>query len=671
MAELVIAEKPSAALKIAQSFGKYSKKVLHGVAYYKVPSENITIASAVGHLFGLKKVERLYPTFNLEWKPTYETSKSSAFTKKYFMTLKSLGKRAKEYTIATDYDIEGEVIGLNIIRELFKKKDASRMKFSTLMPAELQRAYKEKSKSINWPQARAGIVRHNIDWFYGINLSYIVGSAVSKALNRYQPISIGRVQGPTLAILAERELEIQKFKPENFWQIFANLWLNSQKVQAVHERDKFWKKEEAEEIFYKVRNKDGAITDIKKAKQKVNVPFPFDLTSLQIEAYRVFRYPPAMTLRLAQSLYSNAYISYPRTSSQKLPFSLGLKVIVEKLAKQKNYTSIASQILRGNLKPNEGPKSDSAHPSIYPTGELPTKLIPQEAKLYDLIVKRFLSVFGEPGERESTRVNMSIQGETFLFSGIVTTKAGWQVIYAPYSKRKEVELPVLRIGQVLKQSTEFAEKETQPPPRYTHASLIKKLEKEGLGTKATRSSIIETLEKRNYTQGSPIAVTQFGMKIYDTFRKNAHEILSVELTRHLEAEMQKVFDGNMTPEKVLKDAELNVRKLYTQLKSNSDVIGASLSEEFEKTRKKQAELIPCPKCKKGMFVSRVSKKSRKRFMACNRYPDCKITWPLPQKGVITVTKKTCEDCGNIKLQAKSAKKPWLFCPNPDCKSKEE
>jgi len=298
MVELIISEKPSAAEKIAASFGKPTLKRLNGVKYWEVDNGRILIGSAVGHLFGLKKTERFYPVFNLEWQPSY-SGRGASFQRPYFQTLKSLGKKADIVTVATDYDIEGEVIGLNIVRELLGFKDANRMKFSTLTVSELQDAYKNKANTLNWGQANAGVVRHTLDWYYGINLSQIISSSLSKALNRYQPLSIGRVQGPSLAILAERELEIKKFKPDPYWQIIANLWLNSRKFQAIHEHDKFWKKDEADKIFTKVKDRPGRIVDIEKRKQKVLVPVPFDLTSLQIEAYRVFKYSPSMTLKIA------------------------------------------------------------------------------------------------------------------------------------------------------------------------------------------------------------------------------------------------------------------------------------------------------------------------------------------------------------------------------------
>ena len=173
MIELIISEKPSAAEKIAASFGKPTLKRLNGVKYWEVDNGRILIGSAVGHLFGLKKTERFYPVFNLEWQPSY-SGRGASFQRPYFQTLKSLGKKADTVTVATDYDIEGEVIGLNIVRELLGFKDANRMKFSTLTVAELQDAYKNKAKTLNWGQANAGVVRHTLDWYYGINLSQII-----------------------------------------------------------------------------------------------------------------------------------------------------------------------------------------------------------------------------------------------------------------------------------------------------------------------------------------------------------------------------------------------------------------------------------------------------------------------------------------------------------------
>ena len=310
---LIISEKPSAAEKIAAAIGKVSRKKIGSVSYYEVSDKGkkIIVAPAVGHLFTLRaKNKKDYPAFDLEWHPTYE-NKASAFSKPYFIALQKLSKDAKDVIVACDYDIEGEVIGLNIVRFICNKKDAKRMKFSTLTAQDLKEAYAHLSPTLDWGQAGAGVTRHNLDWLWGVNLSKAITEALTSTTNHYQQLSIGRVQGPSLAVLAEREIEIQNFKPEAYWNVSALFSIGSKKFEALHEKDKFWKKPEAQKIFDKIKNKSGKVDDIKISVQAVNPPFPFDLTSLQTEAYRVFRITPKQTLQIAQQLYTDAYISYP------------------------------------------------------------------------------------------------------------------------------------------------------------------------------------------------------------------------------------------------------------------------------------------------------------------------------------------------------------------------
>ena len=211
MYELIIAEKPNASKRIAESLadGKPIKENLNGVPYYKITrgKKDIVVACAVGHLYGLEQKEGKkwsYPIFDIEWQASYETKKESAFTKKYLTALKKLSKDAKEFTVATDYDIEGEVIGLNVIRYACKQKDANRMKFSTLTKEDLIKAYETKEKTLNWGQAKAGETRHFLDYYNGINYSRALTSAI-RSTGAFKIMSIGRVQGPALHFIVQRE----------------------------------------------------------------------------------------------------------------------------------------------------------------------------------------------------------------------------------------------------------------------------------------------------------------------------------------------------------------------------------------------------------------------------------------------------------------------------------
>src|SRR3989338_210172 len=221
--ELIITEKPQAAEKIANALGKPEKYNNGGVTYYELKrkDKNIVVGCAVGHLFTLHQQEKSSPVFNIAWVPNFQVKKKD-FTKRYYDTLLKLARNAGSFTVATDYDVEGEVIGHNIIKHLFGQSDAQRMKFSTLTKNELEKAYENKAPTINWGQAIAGETRHHLDWFYGINLSRALMKAI-KSIGKFKLMSIGRVQGPALNLIVEKERTIQAFKPETYWQVFITV----------------------------------------------------------------------------------------------------------------------------------------------------------------------------------------------------------------------------------------------------------------------------------------------------------------------------------------------------------------------------------------------------------------------------------------------------------------
>src|SRR3989344_1970593 len=223
--ELIITEKPQSARKIAEALadGKPIMKTLNSVNYYEVThgAADIVIASAVGHLYGLAEREKkgwTYPVFDVEWVPNSQVDKKAKGTSKFITLIKKLAKDADIVTIATDYDVEGEVIGLNVMRYACGKKDARRMKYSTLTKEELVESHTHATNHIDWGQANAGETRHVLDYYYGINMSRALSLAV-KAAGNFKILSSGRVQGHALKIIVDKENEIKAFKAEPFWQI--------------------------------------------------------------------------------------------------------------------------------------------------------------------------------------------------------------------------------------------------------------------------------------------------------------------------------------------------------------------------------------------------------------------------------------------------------------------
>jgi len=676
MYELVITEKPNAMKKIAQSLadGKAIRETHKGVSYYKVTKgkQDIVVGCAVGHLYTVtEKVKSFaYPSFDIEWKPTFEVVKSAAFAKKYVQTLKKLSKDATSFTVATDYDIEGEVIGLNIVRFLCKQKDAARMKFSTLTKDELIESYDKKSKTLSWGQAKAGETRHVLDWYYGINLSRALTLAIKQA-DMYKTFSTGRVQGPSLKILADKEKEIRAFKSEPYWQIEVQGKLKTAEVIAWHAADKFTDEKKCKAIVKKVKGKDGKIAKIEKRKFTQKPPTPFDLTSLQTEAYRVFKIVPKDALEVAQTLYSNGFISYPRTSSQQLPESINYKKILKDLSKQDQYKALAKSVLKGTLKPNQGKKTDPAHPAIYPTGQTPKLHIERQKKIYDLIVKRFLACFGLPAERETVTYTIAIEKEDFIAKGTRTTVAGWHEFYNPYVRLEEQTMPATKEGDTFKNKDVIKhDKETQPPKRYTPASIIKELEKRNLGTKATRASILENLYNRGYIQDESITVTDIGFKIEEIIAKYVPDIVDETLTEHFEAEMEKIRTKEMKSEDVLDEAKKTLTKILNKLKKQEKAIGGELKEALIEHRDKESYIGPCQKCKKGNLRIMSGKKLKRRFIACDKYPDCETTFSLPVFGIVRGLGKNCEECNFPMVLIINGKKKQQVCINPECITKK-
>jgi DNA topoisomerase-1 len=668
--ELVITEKPQAALKIANALGKVVQKNINKIPYYEVnrKGEKIIVACAVGHLFTLKQnvSGSSVPIFDVDWIPNYLARKKD-FTKRYYDTLLKLAKDAGSLTVATDYDIEGEVIGWNVVRFICGQEDANRMKFSTLTKDELNEAYDKKVKSINWGQAIAGETRHYLDWFYGINLSRALMNAI-KTTGRFKIMSIGRVQGPALNLIVQREKKIQDFKSEKYWQVFITIE-NSHTLELKHNRDIFDKKE-----LEKFKNLVGknVIAETSKKEEILPPNPPFNLTTLQTEAYKFYGITPSRTLQIAQGLYLSGVISYPRTSSQKLPESIDYKTILKKLSK---YYGVENLIVK--KKPIEGKKSDPAHPSIYPTGDVP-QLSGEDKKIYELIVNRFLCLFCENAIKDNKKISVKVDGLVFNVSGYEIRKKAWLEIYP--SKMKETKLPDVN-GEVKITNLRTEEKDTQPPKRYSPASILSELEKRNLGTKATRASILETLYDRDYVRNKSIEATAFGISLINSLEKYSSVIINEKLTRQFENSMEQIVEMKDKKKQEKKENEIieNAKKVIIDIakdfdKNNKKIGKELLVAELELREKKKEEntLNVCPKCKKGNLGITYSRKTRRQFVACDAYPDCKNTYSLPPNGVITKTDKVCEECGFPKLMRLSkGRRPWVFCFNPSCVTNKE
>jgi DNA topoisomerase-1 len=682
----IITEKPDAAQRIAQALdkdGKPKKMEEKNVPYFLAQRDKpLVVVPALGHLFTvvhIGKGRNHYPVFNFKWAPRYLAEKGTKQIRTWIEVVSKLAKNAEEFIDACDYDIEGSLIGYCLLKYACKDKEkvAKRMKFSTLTKKELEKAYDEPLPKLDFALIEAGRTRHEVDWLYGVNISRALTLAAKRWSGKYATLSTGRVQGPTLKFLVTRERNIHSFVPTPYWSIRATVDIEGNTYEVEYEKKTFEKLADAEAVVKACKGKTGEIEKIEERSTQQMPPIPFDLGALQTEAYSLFGYTPRRTANIAERLYLEALISYPRTSSQKLPSVIGYQTILEGLSKERAYKRLVSKLLkRGELKPREGAKEDPAHPAVYPTGNLPERPLDEsERRIWDLVVRRFMAVFGEPAIKQSMRVTINVDGHRFFLRGRRILKEGWMEFYKPYIRVEEVTLPPLKEGEAVQLREILREdKFTKPPPRYNPSSLLKKMEEVGIGTKATRADIIETLYNRKYIAEERIVVTDLGFDIIDVLSKYCPGVISVKLTRELEEKMERIQTNSEKREDVLFEAVERLKPMLEELKRREAVIGEALSKAIKRARIQERIVGDCPTCHTGKLMILYSRKTRKRFIGCTNYfkNSCKTSFPLPQRGTVKPLRRPCKGCGWPTLIVKmKGRRPWTLCFNESCPKKEE
>ncbi|HKU48962.1 MAG TPA: DNA topoisomerase I, partial [Nitrososphaera sp.] len=606
MYTLVVCEKPDAARRIAHALGSARESRPAGISVFEVSSAGgpqYRITSAIGHLYGVVDVtasRSVYPVLDLEWAPLAKNARAA----KAIRLISELARGASSFVHACDYDQEGEVIGHSILEYACggAYEKSMRAKFSTLTDEEIRSSF-ASLESPNAGLAEAGRSRHVLDFLYGINLSRALSRSFKVTRGGgYQNLSIGRVQGPTLAFAVDRELEIRLHVPDPYWTISASLVKGKEgqeEFSASYEKPKISTLAEARNIHSSCQGKDAFVKQVSSRKVALRPPTPFNIGDLQREAYRVLKLSPGYALAIAEKLYLQALISYPRTSSQKLPRSIGYSKIISALSGIGSYGRLASMLLsRGQnlLTPNEGKMTDPAHPAIYPTGVAPrAKLGGLEFRLYDLIVKRFLATFGDSAATMRTDVSIDIAGYSFSAQGAQTLYEGWMALYKPYVNLEAHSLPAMQQGDRLDNlGIDMQEKFTQPPRRYNQASLLARMEQEQIGTKATRADIIATIFKRNYVSPSRegIQVTDLGFAVIESLREYVPSIVSTGLTRELEQSLEKIENGTGDAISVIEPAvDRLIESLSSFMEREADIGGKIVDAAAAAAKRKRTATV--------------------------------------------------------------------------------
>ena len=593
-------------------------------------------------------------------------------------SLKNLAKKADSIVIATDFDREGELIGADALaccREVNAAAPVSRARYSAFTKAEIQGAF-SNLVSMDDDLAASGASRQDIDLIWGAVLTRYLTLVRFAGYGNVR--SSGRVQTPTLALIVARERERMAFVPEDYWVIRGAFDAavpsgptagdGAEAFEAPHATARFKSQAEADAVMAAVAGASSAtVAAVEKRKRTVQPPAPFNTTSLQAAA-SAEGLSPARTMRLAESLYMDGYISYPRVDNTVYPASLDLAEVVRTVSGNPAYRPFCQELLaKGKLTATRGKKETTDHPPIYPTRTAtPDDLHPAEYKLYNLVARRFLATLSEAAVIEGTKVTLEVSGQPFAAKGDVLVKPGFRAIY-PYGLKKDETLPPMEEGaSVAFNGATCAQKQTEPPARYSQGKLIQEMEKLGLGTKSTRHAIIERLYNVKYIQNDPIEPSQLGIAVIDALDRFAPSITHPEMTANLEAAMDRITEGQTTKAAVVSSSRDLLAKELGNLMPHSEEVADALADAVAA----DAYVGKCPKCGKDLQL-RASSKTKSMFIGCAGWPDCDVTYPLPT-GKVEATETLCETCGMPMVKVTAFRsKPRLQCIDPGCPTNQE
>ncbi|MBU1863815.1 MAG: DNA topoisomerase I [Candidatus Omnitrophica bacterium] len=667
--KLVICEKNIAARRIAQILSKGTAKMqrINTIPVYEFEKdgEAWAIIGLKGHILNLD-----YPTTYRRWDTTppnelitVEPVKKIS-EKAIALALKKLVAENPFIIIATDFDREGELIGveaINLAREYNAELTTiKRTRFSAITGYEIHDAF-EKLVQVDYNLANAGEARQIIDLVWGVVLTRFISLTSRRLGNEF--LSIGRVQSPTLALLVEREKAIKKFIPEPYWRIIARL-KKEKSFEAVHSEERFWDESQAKNIYDRVQTaKQAQVISITVTTNIEYPPPPFN-TTMFLQAASSQGLSTTRAMELAESLYMAGLISYPRTDNTVYPSSLNIKGILLKLTESSFAKEVHEVLQNGRKSPTCGKKKTTDHPPTHPVGAPKNKkLSGEQLKIYELICRRFLATLAKDAISESTKAVFDINRESFIATGYQIKEQHWRAIY-PYFREKTKSIPTLVQGELVNiSSMKLEHDETKPPKRYSQGELLAKMEGLSLGTKSTRHEIISKLYARKYISGSPPIPTSTAIAVVDALAD--YEVVKPQMTATLEEDMNAIAEGKKSLEEIVEESRQMLQSVMRSLEENKESIKTSI----QKAHREQNHMGTCPQCGEDLIL-RTSRRG-KRFVGCTGYPNCTNTYPLPQRGGIDVTDRICSVCGTpIIFVKQQGKKRWELCLNQKCSSKK-
>ncbi|GGC90472.1 DNA topoisomerase 1 [Thalassobacillus devorans] len=684
---LVIVESPAKAKTIEKYLGKKYK-----------------VKASLGHIRDLPK-SQMGVDVDKEFEPKYITIRGKGPVLK---ELKTAAKKAKRVYLAADPDREGEAIAWHLAHSLeIDDKTECRVVFNEITKDAVKNSFKNP-RTIDMDRVDAQQARRILDRLVGYNISPILWKKVKKGL------SAGRVQSVAVRLIIDRENEINKFKPEEYWSIDGSFLKEKEKFSGAFygvdgKKQELKTKQDVDQVLQKMKGKDFQIDKVNKRERRRNPSVPFTTSSLQQEAARKLNFRAKKTMMIAQQLYEGielgkkegtvGLITYMRTDSTRLSES------AQNEAKSYIEDKFGNEYLGGGKKKKQKEGAQDAHEAIRPTSAVrdPKKmksiLSRDQYRLYKLIWDRFIASQMAPAVLDTMTVHMTNQGVEFRATGSKVKFQGFMKVYVEgrddNKKEEDKMLPDLEEGMTVKaDEIEPNQHFTQPPPRYTEARLVKTLEELGIGRPSTYAPTLDTIQRRGYValDNKRFVPTELGSIVHESIEEYFPEIIDVDFTAKMEEDLDAVEEGNVEWVKIIKDfytgfeprlekAEKEMEKVEIKdepagvdcEKCGHEMVykmgryGKFLAcSNFPDCRNTKPILkkvgVTCPKCKEGEVVERKSKK-RRTFYGCERYPDCDfISWDKP-------ISRPCPKCSSLLVEKKSKKGVQIQCT--ECDYKEE
>ncbi len=700
MAILIIAEKKKAAEAIAEALGpvKFIKKTKSLNIYY-IPSRNIYVLPLRGHLLEYRNTDAFKGWTNINPRDIITNPKSIKkvpikYTGAYIKALKEYAKICNYCIIGTDADIEGCNIGLIDALPFVVQENPnirlSQMWLSSLQKHEIIKKFNQTIQpKYNW--AKTGEARAIIDAVIGFSATKEATNTFRLLLNKLNArfISIGRVQTSLLYLIYLLEERIKNFVPEPYLTIEANLNHKDGKFKAYHQKNPFQKADKAlaKIIFNKIKDEKFAnVINNTTNLVKNPPPTPLNTSKALILLTRVLKINANLALKTMNSLYLNKIISYPRTDSDIYKPNFDHIQYLKKFITHSQYWNYTQSLLKNNrVKPTKGKKDAGDHPPITPLESLESNdsrfKTNIHKRVYDVLARHYLALFGPDAIESKTVLKLSIKDEPFISRILALISEGYLAI-APFLKKNYDILIKIVENKIPVDEIFLNEKETKSPARYTDTSLLKLMEKNHLGTKSTRPTIIQLLQKRDliYRNKGRYILTELGNFLIECLKEIWLPFLEPNFTKEVEVQLNEIKENRKKMEDVVNIVKKKFLELFDLFISNKNEIIKRINSYKVKdvTSLRKSKSFPltssmCPFCNVNP-MKLITTTKKKRFLACSD-DNCKSYFSLPQRGKITILNSKCLKCGfnvfRVYYRRNNKELSYYFCPNCWNKSLKE